>query len=191
MGHSGPVCPSHPFTAGAQARLPSVCLNAREGPRAAALFPPMVNAPFLSHVLQCPWPPSRHSVPRVLPHVSLLTEQRRNRNEPRVPSPTSPRSEQGEASQCKRGNLIVVTSEVWALAQDSNQPETHKDQSTSECYPGPQAKPVGQFGGGKQRFTHSPHCQPKAGVGLTQPRIWPGHPSTSGARRPLPSLCVS
>lgn len=65
-------------------------------------------------------------MPRVLPHVSLLTEQRRNRNEPWVPSPTSPRSEQGEASQCKRGNLIVVTSEVWALAQDSNQPELTK-----------------------------------------------------------------
>nr|KAF6403653.1 hypothetical protein HJG59_010054 [Molossus molossus] len=84
-------------------------------------------------------PSSRHSVPRVLPHVSLLTEQRRNRNETWVPSPTSPMSEQGEASQRKRGNLVAVTSEVWALAQDSNQPETHKDQSTSEySCPGPQ-----------------------------------------------------
>lgn len=96
------------------------------------------------------------------------------------------RTELGPLSECTQGNLIAITSEVWALAQDSSQPETHKDQSTSEySCPGPQAKPVGHSP------THTPRCQPKARVGLTQLRIWPGHPDTSGAHRPSLSLCVS
>lgn len=45
-----------PFTAGAQA-LPSQRVSQCEGGLSGGLFlPRMVNAPFLSHVLQCPWP---------------------------------------------------------------------------------------------------------------------------------------
>lgn len=58
--------------------------------------------------------------------------------------------------ECTQGNLIAVTSEVWALAQDSSQPETHKDQSISEySCPGPQAKPVGHSP------THTPVVSPR------------------------------
>lgn len=54
--------------------------------RVAILLPPLSLAVF-----HCaPGPSRRHSVPCVLPHVSLLTEQRRSRNEPRVPTPTPP-----------------------------------------------------------------------------------------------------
>lgn len=42
------------------------------------------------------------------------------------------RTEVEPLPECTQGNLIAVTSEVWALAQDSSQPETHKDQSISE-----------------------------------------------------------
>lgn len=128
-----------------------------------------------------PGPSIRHSVPCVLPHVSLLREQRRSRNEPRIPFPTYL-----SVSEQDRGNLGAVTSELWALAQDSSQPETHKDQSTSEySCPGPQAEPIGHS------LTHTPHCQPRAGVSLTWLRVWPGHPDTSRTRKASPSLCES
>lgn len=129
------------------------------------MLPPLFLAVFHSAL----GPSRRHSVPCVLSsHVSLLTEQRRSRNEPRVPTPY-PRVRTGYT----RGEVIAVTSEVWALAQDSNQPEAHKDQSTSErSRPGPQAKPVG-------KAYHTPrHLSGRSR--LTQLRIWPGHPSTSG-----------
>lgn len=75
---------------------------------------------------------------------------------------------------------------MWALSQDCSQPETHKDQSTSEySCPGPQAKPVGHSP------SHTPHCQPQAGVSLTWLRVWPGRPDTSRPHRPSPSLCAS
>lgn len=48
----------------------------------------------------------------------------------------------------ERGNQVAVTSEMWALAQDSSRPETHRDQSTCRrSCPGPSAKPRGEGAG--------------------------------------------
>lgn len=103
-----------------------------------------------------------------------------------LPPATCVRTGLRPLSGCKPGNLVTVTSEVWALAQDSNQPEIHKNQSTSQySCPGPQAKPV------EHSPTHMPHCQPKAGVSLSWLRIWPDHPDTSRTGRLTPSLCES
>lgn len=118
------------------------------GPRSCCL-------PFPSPCLPVPWAPLEGTQCPVffLSHVSLLTEQRRSGNEPRVPTP-HPHVRTGY----KRGEVIAVTSEVWAPAQDSNQPETHKDQSTSErSRPGPQAKPAGKGLTGKGLTHHTPH----------------------------------
>lgn len=75
------------------------------------------------------------------------TEQRRKRNEPRCPhirTGLRPPPLSGH----ERGNQVAVTSEVWALAQDSSRPETHRDQSTCRrSCPGPSAKPRGEGAG--------------------------------------------
>lgn len=85
----------------------------------------------------------------------------------------------------KRGKVIALTSEVWALAQDSNQPETHKDQSTSECsHPGPQAKPVGK-GLTTRPVISSGRSRPDPAEDLARPS------QHQRARRLSPSLCAS
>ncbi|CAK6440096.1 unnamed protein product [Pipistrellus nathusii] len=133
-------------------------------------------SPFLRPVSQCPWPLS--ALCSFSPCVTL-TEQRRSGNEPRLPTP-HPNVRTGY----KRGEVIAVTSEVWALAQDSNQPETHKDQSTSErrCHPGPQAKPVGKG---------LPHAVIGSGRSRPDPAEDLARPSQhQRARRLSPSLCI-
>ena len=90
-------------------------------------------------------PSGRHMAPHVLPQVSNYLQNRGGvgmnprclLHIPLVRTGLRPLSGR------EQGNQAAVTSSVWVLAQDSHQPETHKDQSTNKySCSGPQAKPI-------------------------------------------------
>lgn len=98
MGASGPVCPLHPVPCCHPGPALSACIPTRgKASGGCSCFLPWQMRLFSAIFHSVLGPSRRHSVLCVLPHVSLLTEQR-SRREPQVPSPTSPMSEQGEAS---------------------------------------------------------------------------------------------